>query len=229
MGRFCGGGGAKKPTTTPSNDVRVAEDKKVSLSGGVKLVLVGDSFTGKTCLVGRLLHNDFITTTPTIGAAFQVHTLKVDGRDIKLEIWDTAGQEKFRALTPMYYRGAAAALVVYDITKMATFEVMKRWIDELRSHAPPNIVLAICGNKVDLEDARAVPTALAQQYVSNWPPPPSTSPTGGSAAPPPSPSASSPVMKPVFMEVSAKTGQNVMELLTLLGRQLIVASDKGLL
>lgn len=91
--------------------------------------------------------------------------ITVSGKQIKFQIWDTAGQEKYHSLAPMYYRGAAAAIVVYDITRMQTFKTLKNWIEELKNQGPKDIVIAIAGNKVDLKDQREVEKTLATQYA----------------------------------------------------------------
>ena len=80
--------------------------------------------------------------------------ITVDAKPIKYQIWDTAGQEKYHSLAPMYYRGAAAAIVVYDITQASSFVTLKNWVKELQTLGPENIVIAVCGNKVDQEDRR---------------------------------------------------------------------------
>uniref|UniRef100_A0A1X7TQH1 SOCS box domain-containing protein n=1 Tax=Amphimedon queenslandica TaxID=400682 RepID=A0A1X7TQH1_AMPQE len=93
-------------------------------------------------------------------------SLTVDNSTIKFQIWDTAGQERYRSLLPMYYRNAAAAIVVYDITNEGSFTVLQDWIAELHRLGPPNIVLAIAGNKCDLEDIREIPAEQGQTYAS---------------------------------------------------------------
>lgn len=80
--------------------------------------------------------------------------IMVDGAPIKYQIWDTAGQEKYHSLAPMYYRGAAAAIIVYDITRAQSFNTLKNWVRELQQLGPENIVIAVCGNKSDLEEQR---------------------------------------------------------------------------
>lgn len=88
--------------------------------------------------------------------------LQVEGKTVKAQIWDTAGQERYRAITSAYYRGAVGALLVYDITKMQTFDNVQRWLRELRDHADSNIVIMLAGNKTDLNHLRAVSTENAQ-------------------------------------------------------------------
>lgn len=89
-----------------------------------------------------------------------------DNETIKFEIWDTAGQERYRSLAPMYYRGAAAAIVVYDITNPDSFAGAKSWVKELQRRGDPNVVIALAGNKADLENRRAVEFGDAAAYAA---------------------------------------------------------------
>merc|ERR1719146_246863 len=131
-----------------------------------KLVLLGDSAVGKSCLVVRFVRDEFFEfQEPTIGAAFLTQSVAVDTGTVKFEIWDTAGQERYRSLAPMYYRGAAAAIVVYDITKKDSFNGAKSWEKELQRRGDPNVVIALAGNKADMENKRKVQTEEAQQYA----------------------------------------------------------------
>ncbi|XP_047310442.1 ras-related protein RABF2b-like [Impatiens glandulifera] len=131
-----------------------------------KLVLLGDVGTGKSSLVLRFVKGQFIEfQESTIGAAFFSQTLAVDDANVKFEIWDTAGQERYHSLAPMYYRGAAAAIVVYDITNQASFDRAKKWVQELHSQGNSNMVTALAGNKADLLDARTVSTEEAKAYA----------------------------------------------------------------
>ena len=97
-----------------------------------KLVLLGNSAVGKSCLVLRFTRDQYFEfQEPTIGAAFSIATVEVDNMKIRFEIWDTAGQERYRSLAPMYYRGAVAAIIVYDITNLDSFEGAKTWVEEI--------------------------------------------------------------------------------------------------
>lgn len=119
----------------------------------VKLVLLGEAAVGKSSLVLRFVSNDFQENKePTIGAAFLTQKCTIGDRTIKYEIWDTAGQERFQSLAPMYYRNAQAALVVYDITKPASFIKARHWVKELHEQASKNITIALVGNKYDLAE-----------------------------------------------------------------------------
>lgn len=131
-----------------------------------KLVLLGDVGAGKSSLVLRFVKGQFVEfQESTIGAAFFSQTLAVDDATVKFEIWDTAGQERYHSLAPMYYRGAAAAIIVYDITNQASFDKAKKWVQELQAQGNTNMVVALAGNKADLLDARKVPVEVAQVYA----------------------------------------------------------------
>ncbi|KAL4429034.1 hypothetical protein ABPG77_006073 [Micractinium sp. CCAP 211/92] len=132
-----------------------------------KLVLLGEMGSGKTSLVQRFVRGQYFENQEsTIGASFFTKT--IPEKHVKFEIWDTAGQERYHSLAPMYYRGAAAAIVVFDITHPASFERAKKWVWELRQNVQnPNLIIALVGNKVDLaEEARQVPEADARTYAA---------------------------------------------------------------
>ncbi|KAI3466913.1 hypothetical protein Pfo_023576 [Paulownia fortunei] len=131
-----------------------------------KLVLLGDVGAGKSSLVLRFVKGQFIEfQESTIGAAFFSQTVAVNDATVKFEIWDTAGQERYHSLAPMYYRGAAAAIIVYDITNQASFDRAKKWVQELLAQGNPNMVMALAGNKSDLLDAKKVASEEAQTYA----------------------------------------------------------------
>ncbi|RWW23361.1 hypothetical protein BHE74_00008253, partial [Ensete ventricosum] len=131
-----------------------------------KLVLIGDSGVGKSNLLSRFTRNEFnLESKSTIGVEFATRSISVDGKVLKAQIWDTAGQERYRAITSAYYRGAVGALLVYDVTRRATFENVARWLRELRDHTDPNIVVMLIGNKSDLRHLVAVPTEDGKDYA----------------------------------------------------------------
>ncbi|CAN1747570.1 Ras-related protein RABF1 [Linum perenne] len=134
-----------------------------------KLVLLGDSGVGKSCIVLRFVRGQFDPTSKvTIGASFLSQTLALeDSTTVKFEIWDTAGQERYAALAPLYYRGAAVAVIVYDITSPESFKKAQYWVKELQKHGSPDIVLALVGNKADLHENREVPTQVSDPATSN--------------------------------------------------------------
>uniref|UniRef100_A0AC34G0E8 Rab5 n=1 Tax=Panagrolaimus sp. ES5 TaxID=591445 RepID=A0AC34G0E8_9BILA len=133
-----------------------------------KLVLLGESAVGKSSLVLRFVKGQFHEyQESTIGAAFLTQTICLDDTTVKFEIWDTAGQERYHSLAPMYYRGAQAAIVVYDITNQESFAKAKNWVKELQRQASPNIVIALAGNKADLASKRVVEYEEAQAYAED--------------------------------------------------------------
>ncbi|KAK4487635.1 hypothetical protein RD792_005713 [Penstemon davidsonii] len=121
-------------------------------------VLVGDSGVGKSCIVLRFVRGQFDPTSKvTVGASFLSQTIALqDSTTVKFEIWDTAGQERYAALAPLYYRGAAVAVIVYDITSPESFTKAQYWVKELQKHGSPDIVMALVGNKADLQEKREV-------------------------------------------------------------------------
>jgi len=160
-----------------------------------KLVLLGESAVGKSSLVLRFVKGQFLEfQESTIGAAFLTQTVCLNDTTVKFEIWDTAGQERYHSLAPMYYRGAQAAIVVYDITNPESFERAKTWVKELQRQGNPNIVIALAGNKVDLATNRKVTTEDAQNYSDE----------NGI----------------LYMETSAKTAANVNELFVAIAKKL---------
>ncbi|GMF89515.1 unnamed protein product [[Candida] boidinii] len=126
-----------------------------------KLVLLGESAVGKSSIVHRFVKDSFDDLREsTIGAAFLTQTIALDNNvTVKFEIWDTAGQERYKSLAPMYYRNANCALVVYDITQPTSLDRAKSWIKELQRQASPDIVIALAGNKLDLESERMLKQA----------------------------------------------------------------------
>lgn len=122
-----------------------------------KIILVGDSDVGKTCVVQRFKSGVFMEKQQnTIGVDFTVRTLDIDGRRVKMQVWDTAGQERFRTITQSYYRSAHGAMVAYDITRRTTFESVPHWIREVEQYGAAGVVLILIGNKSDLQNQRQV-------------------------------------------------------------------------
>eukprot|EP01118_Nematostelium_gracile_P004646 TRINITY_DN154_c0_g3_i1.p1 TRINITY_DN154_c0_g3~~TRINITY_DN154_c0_g3_i1.p1 ORF type:complete len:197 (-),score=48.61 TRINITY_DN154_c0_g3_i1:36-626(-) len=166
-----------------------------------KLVLLGESAVGKSSLVLRFVKGQFLEfQESTIGAAFLTQNVCLNDTTVKFEIWDTAGQERYHSLAPMYYRGAQAAIVVYDITSSESFERAKSWVKELQRQGNPNIVIALAGNKVDLASHRKVQIEEAQAYSDD--------------------------NAILYMETSAKTAANVNELFVAIAKKLPKSNTK---
>ena len=122
-----------------------------------KLLLIGDSGVGKTCILFRFSDDAFNTTfISTIGIDFKIKTIELRGKKIKLQIWDTAGQERFHTITTSYYRGAMGIMLVYDITNQKSFENIAKWLRNIDEHANEDVEKMILGNKCDMEDSRVV-------------------------------------------------------------------------
>ncbi|XP_038624824.1 ras-related protein Rab-25 [Tachyglossus aculeatus] len=133
-----------------------------------KVVLIGESGVGKTNLLSRFTRNEFShDSRTTIGVEFSTRTVLVGSAAVKAQIWDTAGLERYRAITSAYYRGAVGALLVFDVTKQQSFAVAERWLRELYDHAEATIVVMLVGNKCDLAQARQVPTDEARTFAEN--------------------------------------------------------------
>jgi|LauGreDrversion4_2_1035121.scaffolds.fasta_scaffold642038_1 Ras-related protein Rab-5C len=165
---------------------------------GYKLVLLGDASVGKTSLVGRFVNNAFNEAVETtVGAAFSTQSVKAPetGRMIKFEIWDTAGQERFKSLAPMYYRNASAAVVVFDVSSDVSFTRAKDWVKQLALSNNPDIVIALAANKSDLPNAqRQVKLEDARNFAQSE--------------------------KLIYMETSAKNGNNVSKLFEVIANKL---------
>jgi len=160
-----------------------------------KLVVLGDTCSGKSSLVHRFVRaqfNDY--TLATIGASFSTQTVKLDKSTVVFQIWDTAGKERYHSLAPMYYGGAAAVLMVFDITSLSSFNMARAWVKEIQAKGCKDAIIALAGNKVDRENEREVAREKAMKYAN---------------------------AKGIFyMETSAKKNQNVTELFTDIARKL---------
>lgn len=132
-----------------------------------KYIIVGDSSVGKSCLLLQFTDKRFKKDHDiTIGVEFGTRLIDINNQKIKLQIWDTAGQESFKSITRCYYRGSAGALLVYDITKRETFEHIVKWLEEIKNAANPNITIMLIGNKSDLESSRKVSTEEAMLFAN---------------------------------------------------------------
>jgi len=150
-----------------------------------KYIIIGDTGVGKSCLLLQFTDKRFRTDhNLTIGVEFGARLITVDNKQIKLQIWDTAGQENFRSITRSYYRGASGALLVYDVSRRDSYSHLGRWLEEARQHANPNTVIMLIGNKADLERREVSHEEGAQFAQAN---------------------------NLIFRETSAKTAQNVEE------------------
>lgn len=131
-----------------------------------KLLLIGNSSVGKSCLLLRFSDNIFNDNfLPTIGVDFKIRTFDLQNKTIKMQIWDTAGQERFKTITSSYYRGAHGVILVYDITDRQSFNDLENWHAETEKHASEDIVKMLIGNKNDLESSRVVTFNEGKSYA----------------------------------------------------------------
>nr|AAC37385.1 Rab1A [Dictyostelium discoideum]prf//2004272A rab1A gene [Dictyostelium discoideum] len=133
-----------------------------------KLLLIGDSGVGKSCLLLRFADDTYSESfISTIGVDFKIRTIELNGKTIKLQIWDTAGQERFRTITSSYYRGAHGIIVVYDVTDKLTFENVRQWLQEIDRFACENVNKLLVGNKSDLVAKKVVDFNTAKAFADS--------------------------------------------------------------
>jgi len=161
-----------------------------------KLVLIGDSGVGKSCLLLRFADDNFTDSyISTIGVDFRFRTINIENKTVKLQIWDTAGQERFRTITSAYYRGADGIIMVYDVTSSESFDHVEEWLSEVDRYANENTSKLLVGNKADLIEEKQVPEDTAQRFAEKLSIP--------------------------FLETSAKTATNVDAAFLTMAKELI--------
>ncbi|KAI1732152.1 ras family domain-containing protein [Ditylenchus destructor] len=163
------------------------------------VMLLGDSCTGKTCLLirykdGTFLNNNFIST---VGIDYRSKLLDIDKYRVKLQIYDTAGQERFRSITSSYYRDADALLLVFDVTNRTSFENTRDWLAQVREYAKETVQITLVGNKIDLATQRKVKTDEAKQLAQSY--------------------------NISYIETSAKNGHNVQDAFSDLAKRLMIS------
>ena len=167
-----------------------------------KLVLIGDSGVGKSCLLLRFADDNFTDSyISTIGVDFRFRTITIDDKIVKLQIWDTAGQERFRTITSAYYRGADGIIMVYDVTSSESFDHVEEWLSEVDRYANENTSKLLVGNKADLIDEKQVTKETAQSFADKLSIP--------------------------FLETSAKTATNVDTAFLTMAKELIKTKESS--
>ena len=162
----------------------------------MKLLMIGDSGVGKSCLVQRFSRNEFPSDhIATIGIDYEVKTLVVDDRKVKLQLWDTAGMERFRTITYAYYRGAHGVMLVYDTTDEQSFFNVRTWMNNIDLHSQSDVCRVLVGNKIDIKEERRVSTERGEELANDYDVP--------------------------FFETSARTNHNVQDALMQLVRDVI--------
>ncbi|XP_023722675.1 ras-related protein Rab-4A [Cryptotermes secundus] len=167
-----------------------------------KFLVIGNAGSGKSCLLHQFIESKFKDeSSHTIGVEFGSKIVNVGGKSVKLQIWDTAGQERFRSVTRSYYRGAAGALLVYDITNRESFSALANWLSDARTLASPNIVILLVGNKKDLDGEREVTFLEASRFAQE--------------------------NELMFLETSAKMGENVEEAFLKCSKTILAKIETG--
>ena len=134
-----------------------------------KILLIGDLGVGKSCVILRYIEGDFPgNIMSSIGVDFKLKQIELDDRLIKMQIWDTAGHEKFRTITTSYYKSAHAIIILYDITEKASFDHIKNWMIEIDKFGKQGVLKVIVGNKTDLEEKRAVNKETAEHFAEKY-------------------------------------------------------------
>lgn len=166
-----------------------------------KFVIIGSSGVGKTCILKRITSDKFTDTISTTGVETEFTTVDVDGKSVKLQLWDTAGQEKFRAISRAYFRNAEGVLLVFSVTDRQSFSDVNGWLNDARSLCAQDANIIIIGNKTDLAENRLISTSEAAQYAEE--------------------------RKVMYIETSAKTGENVKEALIRVVSEIVKRTDFG--
>ena len=169
-----------------------------------KYIIIGDPSVGKSCILNQFLSNTFNEDYDiTVGVEFGAKTIKANNRRVKLQIWDTAGQDSFKSITRAYYRASAAAIICYDITNQISFENIESWLEECQSNGNSEMTMVLVGNKVDLEDEREVSFEQGAQFAKK--------------------------NRMLFFETSAKTSEKVGEIFKQSSEIIFEKIEKGII
>ena len=166
----------------------VVKDELTQYDMSFKLIIIGDPYVGKSCITTRATKNIFENYyTATVGFEFFTFPCKINDQNIRLQIWDTCGQEEYRSLIQNFYRNASLAILVYAIDKRESFENLEIWLNEIKTKGNPDVKIFLVGNKNDLEDKRVVRTDEGKKFNEDN-------------------------KFSLFIETSAKSGMNIQEL-----------------
>ena len=178
-------------------DFEILGDDVATSNFSFKIIIIGDQNVGKSSITIRGAKNLFNEVyTPTVGFEFITFNVRINDQIVKLQIWDTCGQERYRSLISSFYRNSCLAIIVYAIDSQNSFENVEDWIDEIKSQTNPNIKIFLIGNKKDLENQRCVDKNIAEQIVKEH-------------------------NLDFFMETSAKTGENTQKLFIIAAKILL--------
>ena len=167
-----------------------------------KILLLGDSTVGKTCFLLRYTDDTFLDLhMATIGLDYRLKTMILDDhRIVKVQLWDTAGQDKFRAITRNYYKGARGIILIYDVTNIKSFENIKKWINEIKEEISEKVTIVLIGNKIDNEGERKISKDQGEKLANEY--------------------------GVTFFETSAKTGQGINESVFYLVQKIVEADPE---
>lgn len=169
-----------------------------------KFIIIGDAAAGKSCLLYRFTDNKFKgDSTHTIGVEFGSKVIDAGDKSLKLQIWDTAGQERFRSVTRSYYRGAAGCILVYDITSRESYNHLSTWLNDARALATSELAIVLVGNKIDLQEDREVTFLEASRFAQE--------------------------NDLIFLETSAKSGENVDEVFMKCAKTIVNKIESGVI
>jgi small GTP-binding protein len=162
----------------------------------IKILIVGDSGVGKSSILLRYTSETFTTNyIATIGIDFKLKKIVIDGKDYKLQIWDSAGQERFLSLTRNYFRGAMGIVVVYDVTRGETFEMITKWMYDINSYCDTSIPVVLVGNKIDMKGERVISSREGRELAE--------------------------MFKVFFFECSSKDGTNIEEIFDYISKEIV--------
>ena len=163
------------------------EDENINYELLYKIIIIGDAAVGKSNILTRYSKNEFSENTKsTVGVELGVKFIKVKGVNAKIQIWDTAGEERYRSITSSYYKGSHGCFIVYDITNESSFDNVEKWYEYVQKEAGKNISIILVGNKCDLENERKITKEKGQEKAKN--------------------------LKCAFFETSALSGVNISEI-----------------
>ena len=155
-----------EPEPEAEEQYEILPDDYTQFDLSFKIIVIGDSGVGKSCFTNKATKNIFEESyNATIGFEFFSFNIKIHDKIIKLQIWDTCGQELYRSLITNFYRNSSLAIVVYAVNSAQSFENLEIWFRELRTHANPDIKTILIGNKIDLKDEREVTTKQGEDFA----------------------------------------------------------------
>ena len=183
------------------SDCEILKDDSLVPDMLYKVIIIGDAGVGKSCILYRAIKGEFKDRYEvTIGAEYNSFIVRIKGKVVKLQVWDTAGQEGFKSMTRIFYKGSHCAIVVYDVTKSSTFSKVEEWIGEIKENATVDAKICLVGNQKDKKKQRQIDTSVAQEFANSH-------------------ALSS------FIETSAKTGEGITELFLFIAKILYLEHD----